>query len=411
MSFEGSIYLATYLIEFFVLFYLEYKTWETFYTPLNLLMFPYTLVLIITVLLTGGSTGLTEFYYPSIFVWNVGLLLFAIPSFALGYCLKTNGMSMKSPFPPEHLPRILVVLAVLLAVLFMYHIWSMLGSSSEALGSDEFGEDFSGGGLWGHLRQLTIPLLIMSIYFVSKRRWWLWPIIIVFLVVSVLNQVKGWIIIPVLAAIAMRLYTGKTKLTIRLVVYALLGAFSVFFLSYALSILFVQSRGVSNEFMEFIFGHFLHYLTSGILGFSIDAQLGFPDVGDFEKLWCPVVNIINVIAGNEDFMSPVNPYYYNTGINNTNVRTLFGTIFINSSILEFVVYTLMLSCLFYGLKLAADKLGNVYLYVIYFFECGLLAMGWFEFYFFHLIALELPVLVIILWLLDWCLRDNARFVV
>ena len=54
----------------------------------------------------------------------------------------------------------------------------------------------------------------------------------------------------------------------------------------------------------------------------------------------------------------------------------------------------------YMLKLITVKWNNVYIYVIYFFECGLLAMGWFEFYYFHLVVFELPVLVLILWFVD-----------
>lgn len=408
MSFEESIYLVAFLIEVGVLFYLEKKTWCTFYTPLNFLMVPYTIVLIITILFSGGNSGLVDFYYPSIFIWDIGLLLFAIPSLFIGYLLRANNVQVKSSFPIDCFPNILIILSFLLSVLFVLHLKSMLGSSVEALGSDDFGEDFSGGGLWGHLRQLTMPLLMMSIFYVSKERWWLWPIILVFLAVSVLNQVKGWIIIPVIAAMAMRLYTKKTRLTFRFFVYGLIGVFAVFFLSYALSILLVQNRGVSGEFLEFILGHFLHYLTSGTLGFSIDMQRGFPDVGEFETLWCPVINIINVITGNDKMLSPINPYYYHTGINYTNVRTLFGTVFLNSSMVEFIVYTLLLSSVSYGLKLATLKWNNIYMYVIYFFECTLLAMGWFEFYFFHLIALELPVLVLFLWGVEWCLRGDGR---
>jgi hypothetical protein len=46
--------------------------------------------------------------------------------------------------------------------------------------------------------------------------------------------------------------------------------------------------------------------------------------------------------------------------------------------------------------------------VIYFFECGLLAMGWFEFYYFHLVVFELPCIVLALWLVDWVLRRETK---
>jgi hypothetical protein len=222
----------------------------------------------------------------------------------------------------------------------------------------------------------------------------------------VLNQVKGWVIIPVLAAMAMRIHAGKTRLTAKFLLYVLLGAFLVFFAAYALAILVVQSRGVDDAFLDFIYMHFLHYFTSGVLGLSMDMQAGFPDTGSFETLWAPIINIFNAAAGTGDLISPVNPYYYNSGINLTNVRTFFGTVYIYTDTLQFVVYILLSSTLMYFLKLATIKWKNIYVYVIYFFECGLLAMGWFEFYYFHLVVFELPVIVALLWLLEWVLRKR-----
>lgn len=409
MSLLDAIYLVTFLIEVGVLLYLEYKTWNTLYTPLNFLMLPYTAVLIVTVLLAGSSWGFVDFYYPSIFIWNVGLLLFAIPSFTLGAVLQYNHISLRQRPLDDHFPKMLLLLSFLLAAMFMWHLKGMLTSSAEALGSDEFGDEFSGGGLWGHLRQLTIPLLMMSIYYVSKQRWWLWPVIGVFLIVGMLNQVKGWVIIPVLAAMAIRLYTGKTKLTMKLIGYVVLGAFVVFFLSYALSILVVQNRGVSGEFMEFIFGHFFHYLTSGTFGWSMDLERGLPDDGgSFQNVIAQLVNLCKSLTGDKELVYPVNPLYYNSGLTLTNVRTFFGTIYINASAAEFTLYVLFISLMMYLMRLAMLHFNNVHIYVIYFFYCGLLFMGWFDLYFASLTILEFPILVLMLWLMERMLQGKPE---
>lgn len=406
LGWTDTLYLVAILLEAAVLFYLEYRIWKTVYTPLNFLMLPYLVVLLITIMLAGSRLGFVEFYYPSIFIWNVGLLIFFLPSAIIGTLIVRNGKSVVSMPPVDSIPQSLKFLLVVMALLFIVHLKSVLGSSAEALGSDEFGEEFSGGGVWGHLRILSLPLLMMSIYYVSKKRWWLWPIILIFFLVSVLNQVKGWVIIPVLAAMAMRIHAGKTRLTAKFLLYVLLGAFLVFFAAYALSILVVQSRGVDDAFLDFIYMHFLHYFTSGVLGLSMDMQAGFPDTGSFETLWAPIINIFNAAAGTGDLISPVNPYYYNSGINLTNVRTFFGTVYIYTDTLQFVVYILLSSTLMYFLKLSTIKWKNIYVYVIYFFECGLLAMGWFEFYYFHLVVFELPIIVALLWLLEWVLRKR-----
>ena len=85
-----------------------------------------------------------------------------------------------------------------------------------------------------------------------------------------------------------------------------------------------EKEEVTVEMLDYVFAHFSHYLTSGTFGLSMDMQLGFPDSGDFEILWAPIINLINAISGNiaqEGIVSPINPFYYNTGINLTNVRT------------------------------------------------------------------------------------------
>ena len=86
----GLLILLTLLIEVGVLLYLEVKAWHTLYTPLTFLMLPYVAVLLLTVAV-AGRWGIVEFYYPSVVYWNVGLLLFAIPSYVMGFALQKHG--------------------------------------------------------------------------------------------------------------------------------------------------------------------------------------------------------------------------------------------------------------------------------------------------------------------------------
>ncbi len=405
---QDWLILISFLLEVTVLLYIELKAWKTIYTPLNCLMLPYLIVLLVSIVL-AGNLGFVEFYYPSILIWNVGLLIFSLPSLVFGAFMGCNGKSVISRHPNDEIPESIKVLLFAIALLFFVRMRVSLGNTVEGeMGTKDFSDGLSGGGLWGHLRILTFPLLMMSIYYVSKKRWWLWPIILVFLSVGILNQVVGWIVIPVLGAIIMRIFAGKTRLTVKLALFVLLGAFAIFFAAYALAILVVQSRGVDDVFLDFIYMHFLHYLTSGVYGLSIDMQAGFPDAGSFETIWAPIVNIINSLTGNGELISPVNPYYYNSGINVTNVRTFFGTIYLYTNPCSFVIYILLLSTMMYCLKLATIKWGNIYVYVIFFFECGLLAMGWFEFYFFHLVVFEFPVIVLLLWFVNKCLRAKDK---
>lgn len=404
------------LLEFAVLCYLEKKAWKTLYTPLNFLMIPYVIVLLLSVCIAGRG-GFVAFYYPSIFVWNVGLLLFSIPSFVFavsfrGYLVPENGQkncsgnmitennpSTKSFSQNETFPFALFCLGMALCLLFIWHFRAVASHSTEFIGSDQFAEDFSGHGLWAHLRMMLIPIFILSTYFVSKRRWYLWLLILPTLFVMFINQVKGWIVIPIIAGFFMRLYVGKTRLSLRLILSVVVGGALVFLISYVFLPVLGKQGTVNNELYEFVFNRFSSYLTAGVFGFSQDAYLHFPDKGEFDILISQFVNLAKTAVGDKDLLSPVNEYPLqicsNMAAAPTNVRTLFGTIYIHTNWLSFSLYTLVLSTMMYMLKVGALRSKDVYVNGIFFFECSLLAMGWFEFYFFHLTVVEIPVFFVV----------------
>lgn len=413
-AFQNGLVIISIILEIVVLGYLEVKAWKTLYTPLNFLMFPYLIVLMFTVAVSG-NIGFVEFYYPSVLIWNVGLLLFAIPSYVLAFYTPQKTFEENGIIQEKHLPRILNYFALFVCLLFLWRLRQTMAFSRGIIGSDEFGEDFCGGGFWGHMRKLTMPLLIVLIYYANKRNWLGWISIILLLGVNFLYQVKGWIIIPCVCGMAMRLYAGKTKLTFKLLLYLALGGLSVFSLSYLLALVVAGNGGV-GQILEYAFGHFFHYFTSGTFGLSTDMYNLFPDKGPFEIILCPFVNIANQLIGSEELVSPINPFYYDTGIDLTNVRTYFGTLLIYTNPVQFVVYILCVSTLMYLLRIAAMKVNSVYLNMVYFFECSLFAMGWFEFYFFHLDVIEVPVLIGCVYILvrlfgDSMERDGDRLVI
>lgn len=406
-GFQDILILLSFLVEVAVLLYLEMKAWKSLYTPLVFLILPYVIVLLISIAISGNY-GFVEFHYPSILLWSVGLLLFSIPSLSLAFILQRKGLPLNSEVKEMSMPQWLAALSFFVVVLFLWRFKSLYGGA-HVIGSHDFGDALCGDGFWGHLRQLSLPLLMLAIYSLDKHRRWLWLIIIPLFGVALLYQVLGWIIIPCLGGVVMRLYTGKTKLKASLFLYVILGGSLVFLVSYVISIVVVAENDLDSDVFTFIFKNFVHYLTSGTLGLSVDMERGFPDAGSFEVIWAPIVNIINVIVGKDEIVSPVNPWYYNTGLNLTNVRTFFGTLYIHTNTLEFVVYIFLSSTLMYLLKLMTIKWKNIYVYAAYFFECGLLAMGWFEFYYFHLVVFELPTILFAMWLVDNVLVKNTSF--
>lgn len=395
--FIGILLLSTLLLEVFVLTYMEYISWKTLYTPLICLMLPYLLILLIT-LVVAGHHHLVGFYYPSLFVWNIGLLLFAIPSFILALATKKYPQTFQKGIKETKYPRVIGVVSILIILAFSFRFVHVLNTTTELFGTDDFAEEFCGHGLWAHLRNFIVPLLIIAIYHVSKKRWWLWGIIFALLLIQLLYMVKGAIIISVVAGLLIRLYAGKMHLNISLITKSFAGAFAVFILVYMVLPLLGKQQGLDNmELLELVSDHFLHYLTSGTLGYSYDLQMGCPDKAGFEILVSPFVNLYHVFTGSkEELLSPVNPYYHFTGISYTNVRTFFGTMSIYCNPWQFVLYILVASTILYLIQLQARAKGNVFIYAILCYFCGLMAMGWFEFYLFHLAMIEVPMITLLL---------------
>lgn len=391
----GLFFILLLVLEVGVLFYLEYISWKTLYTPLTCLMVPYLLVQVVT-LLIAGHFGFVDFYYPSIYVWSIGLVLFALPSYVLSIATTKYPTSFTKPIEAGSYPLSLGVISVGLIIAFALRLLYTLKTSAYLLGTEDFADDFCGHGLWAHLRGAIIPLLIVAIYHVRKRALFLWAIILGLLAIQLIYLVKGAIIITVVSGLFIRLYAGKMHLSLSLIVKLVVGAMALFLATY-LVLPMLGSNGEANmELVKFVMGHFVHYLTSGTLGYSYDLQLNCPDTGSFETIVSPFVNIYRQLTGNDKMLSAVNPCYLYTGWSWTNVRTFFGTLYIYSNTWQFVVYTLTASTLMYAIKLVAQGTGNLYAYAILCYYCGLMAMGWFEFYLFHLAAFEVPVICLLL---------------
>ena len=392
----GLLILLSLLVEVGVLLYLEVKAWNTFFSPLVFLMLPYVAVLLVTIAI-AGRMGFVAFYYPTILYWSVGLFIFAIPSYILGFAMQKNGKPVRTPIDDGNgLSKAVIALTVVMCLAFLYRLKQTLGSSGASLGSDDFGMDFDGHGLWAHLSKINSVLLILCIYFYDRQRRWLWIPILLLVFFAFIHQVKGWVILPCVAGLSMRLYSGKTKLTAKLLLWVLVGAIMVFLISYILSLVLGGDVELSGTVIGFIFRHFVHYLTSGLFGLSMDAVAGYPDRGSFEVLYAQIVNILNLFTDNNELVTPVNDYFYHNGINFTNTRTMFGTIAIFSNGFQFVGATLFLSFVTYMLKIFAIRFNSVYINVILFYQCALLSMGWFDYYFSQLDSIEVPIMVLVI---------------
>ena len=153
MALSDVFIIFIFLVEVIILTKFEIKIWGTLFTPLNILMIPYVIILLITIALPK-SLGFVEFYYPSIIFWMVGLLVFFLPSLLIG--LKYNQQCSLKPvmyYEDAKISKLLVILISFFLFFSLIHIFLTSGSSANLLGSDEYAEDNLAGGLWGHIRE------------------------------------------------------------------------------------------------------------------------------------------------------------------------------------------------------------------------------------------------------------------
>ena len=244
------------------------------------------------------------------------------------------------------------------------------------------------------------------VFYVDKKHRYIWLIILLQLVLLFIHKVKGWIFIPVIAGMIMRVCSGKNRLSFRFILFMVLGAIGVFFIIYIVSLVLGQNVEFGGKLVGFIFRHVIHYLTSGVLGLSEDMVHGIPDRGSYEIVIAPFVNIARIVTGNPEQVSTLNPYFFFTGFNLTNVRTLFGSIYINSNPLSFIMTVFGLSVIIHAVKLVSVKYNNIYTNLVLFYMCSLLFMGWFDTFFSQLAVLEVPVMIFLLWFLDRSLNKS-----
>lgn len=384
--------ILAFFSEVILLALLEKKMWGTIYTPLNIVMLP-TAVIVLICLWIINQFDLYPFYAPCLFVWMAGLFFFAIPSML--FRKLTDGTVQVSEMSISELPapKLVFWAGIIVCLLFLYHMSSAMSNTSSAVGSDAFADEVSTHGVWAHVFCLVMFSNILSLLYISKKRWYFILLLLLGLVVCVINQVKSWVLIPLFAGILLNIFTGRIHLSWRLLLFVALGGTSFFFLSYYLSLVVSVDKELSDNVVFFIFKNFAHYLTSGILGLSMDMDRGIVETQDVGYLFTIFVNIYNVIVG-EPIKSVVNPHFLGTTwpTLGTNVRSIMGTAYIFAGPWLFPVIILFVSSAAYFIRMKLVRTRSLSWLLVDGWMCAILAMAWFDWDFFHLRVYEVFIL-------------------
>lgn len=392
--------LCTFLTEVCVLAYFEKKLWGTIFTPLNVLSLPFTAILLLTLSLPS-SLGFVPFYFPSLLIWIVGLALMAIPSWmsAFYYHKKKYG-DTQYDFPPLTNERLLMIIIFLLVVPFVFHLREMRSASLESFGSDEFGEQFAVYGLFGHLLVFLSACSILCFTFIRKDNRF-FPIAAIALIAALafVNQVKSWVIIPLLSGFLLCLIAKRIHLSIKLIALVFAGGVFLFMASYLVIFILGEGEEYNENMVKDVGLHALFYLSSGILGLSEDFRQGILETGNPDILFAPFINIVRYITGGE-YVNPINPEYIitnNITIKYDNVRTYFGTIYVNCSPILYGLIVVFWGFFLYAVRILSLRIKSFYIAAADAWFCSLLCMGWFEYYFFHLTTIEIPAILFLMY--------------
>lgn len=389
------------VVEIGVFCFFEHKLWKTFYTPLNFLMLPFIIIFILTIPISKNF-GFVDIYYPSLLLWIIGLPFFFIPSFVLGTLSQKIQFQRSIKIEKPINLTLFFWISVFFLALFFFRLLFMGTTDGSRAGSDEYASQFSSFGLFGHILVMLITLQIFFIIFISKKRWFDVFIIFGVIFLTVINQVKSWVLIPFIAGLIGRLISGRMHFRIRKVLLFAVSGFVIFFLSYYLMMMVANEIEYFNDiydFYDFVIVHFFHYLSSGVLGLSMDAEMGFVEHHDWSVIFAPFYNMYNLLTNNPP-VSQVNEFYFDSGHALTNIRTYFGTLYVYGGGVFMAVYSLILSTIAYTVRLFSMKQNSVFMFSLDGWICALLFMGWFEFYFHSLTTFEIPFWILLFFIIN-----------
>ena len=395
----------------------EYKFYSSWFTPVNLLSIPYCIVVFMAFFF-APTLGFIPLYTESILVWIIGLFIFwqgsLLVKLATGTRIaeglikaKLNGFDSKENTP--------VVLALLAASINIYGLTSMINREGLLyISTEEFQRDFS-EGLQGWTRAFSIFLVSYLIGTTQRTKLIINITIMISLLLLVINQVKGIIIIPILAGIIYRAITGTFRIRGKSIFFTVAAFFLIFMMVYLISYVGLEN---STEVLtdlnvyEALSRHFISYLFSGVLSFG-DAFKNGLTVPDEQQtvIIAPIYNGLRHLFG-WTRVDNLTSYYSVIDLTKidisqgSNVHTLIGTVYLFLGGYFAIAYLLLLSLTIYILFWMSSTFNNKWITIIFTFFVSGLPLGWFELYYWHAFFVQGVIFGAVMLILDRLL--NAR---
>ena len=374
---------------------IEKKLWGIIITPVNVLSIPYAIVTLVAVLYSNCVTEVPNFYLPSLVIPCLGLFLFFIPSLFFSTLVKKDRINRYVTLKRDDSYNLLKILGIIGIIISLLRIRNTI-SDGFSFGGDEFSEQYEVSGFFAHLNVLLSAIFSYMIYKSDSKHKSAYVIIGLLLIGMYAVGVKSWIIAPVLIGYLARLFSNKSILNLKNLLFPVFICSGVFFLSYYLIMILSEGNDITDSWMNFVVNHFMDYLIGGSLSFSLDYQQGILEPEMKLALVRPIINFFIALFGDGRYIDGINPVFLSIGeLGDTNVRTFIGTIWCYShDSLFFIVFVLNFAFIVYFLYYVSVKSQNVFLLLANCSVLTFLALGFFEFYWLNLSPYEIPVLFI-----------------
>lgn len=398
MSIFEFVMVAVLSVEVVILAIMDRRLYQRLLTPFVVLSVPYLCVVLLTFFL-APLFGFVKLNVLSLVPAMAGLVLFWAGGLAAHFIMITDrSIVYKSKLVSELKSKPIVLLIALgsIVYMFLHFISAVIVVGPDSISGEAYRHAF--GANW--IRVLAMFLLV---YFIATHKAMrsietLAASILILLLIA--YQVKGLVVLPIIAALIYRQLRGNFRLSIMKTALVVLMLFMVFVSVYMFGYIGLQdfaALAVDIKVYEHLSRHFFRYLFAGVLGYS-NSVSDFGVQLDYRTIYTPVWNSLRHITGWErlnnvsEYRTVVDPSW-SIG---SNVNTMFGTLHMSLGSFHFGVFVFCLGLGFYMAFAVAIRSKNCWLCIIYCFWCSALAVGWFEYYFWHPFFLQATVYGLVL---------------
>ena len=383
------LFLVFYLVEIFFIIFYEKKIWGTFLTPAIFLIVPFTFVLL-TAIFVSPWFGFFPIYWKIIYIYCIGTFTFWLPSLII-YKLFNNRVKLKFKLSKinKNIENYKFMKQLTLILLIISYYYLIKYAINYGIGSNDFISHYN-HGIIAHINMCLKFLVIFYIFNVKSSDHVLWIYIVLIIFTSLATASKGWVFIPIISGLILRIIYKKFhfKINIHSIILTFFLVFIIFYITYYFTVgryydIFMYSK--------FLFKHMLFYFIGGIVSFSENIKNIKLYALDPSYIFTPIINLYNFIF-NHEIKSTISNIHtvVNIDLRSSNVNTLFGTIYIYSGYFYGFLSIIFFSALYYVMLFFVILKHNIVLLAVYVLLLTFLFFSWFDLYFANLGFYEIP---------------------